>query len=78
MEPTPKSSFDVVIIGGGVIGSSIAYFLTRDSKLSVAVVEPDPTYQWSATPRSAGGVRSQFSTRPNVMMSLFGADFIGT
>lgn len=71
-----RKSFDVVIAGGGVIGSSIAYFLTRDSDLSVAVIEPDPTYEHAATPRSAGGIRSQFSTRTNVLMSQFGADFL--
>ncbi len=76
MAVSEHTSYDVVIIGGGVIGSSVAYFLTRDSMLSVAVVECDPSYEKSATPRSAGGVRSQFSTRPNVMMSLFGAEFV--
>ncbi|VDC28662.1 NAD(P)/FAD-dependent oxidoreductase [Pseudogemmobacter humi] len=71
-----RMSFDVVIAGGGVIGSSIAYFLTRDSGLRVAVIEPDPTYEFAATPRSAGGIRSQFSTRTNVLMSQFGVEFV--
>ncbi len=68
--------FDVVIVGGGVIGSAIAFFLTREPGLSVAVIEPDPTYEWAATPRSAGGIRTQFSTPANIRMSLFGADFL--
>lgn len=71
-----NDSYDVVIVGGGVIGSSIAYFLTRNAGLRVAVVEPDPSYEWNATPRSAGGIRAQFSTAPNVMMSLYGVDFV--
>ena len=70
--------FDVVIIGGGVIGSSAAYFLSahKDFTGSVAVIEKDPTYAEAATPRSAGGVRQQFSTAENVLMGAFGASFI--
>lgn len=70
--------FDVVIIGGGVIGSSAAYFLSSlaDFSGSVAVIEKDPTYAEAATPRSAGGVRLQFSTAENVLISAFGASFI--
>jgi FAD-dependent oxidoreductase domain-containing protein 1 len=71
-------SCDVVIIGGGVIGSAIAYFLAgrTDFKGSIAVIEKDPAYETAATPRSAGGVRQQFSTPENIRMSMFGAAFI--
>jgi FAD-dependent oxidoreductase domain-containing protein 1 len=71
-------SCDVVIIGGGVIGSAIAYFLAgrTDFKGSITVIEKDPTYEAAATPRSAGGVRQQFSTPENIRMSMFGAAFI--
>lgn len=70
--------FDVVIIGGGVIGSSAAYFLSAqpDFDGTIAVIEKDPTYAEAATPRSAGGVRLQFSTAENVLMGAFGASFI--
>lgn len=70
--------FDVVIIGGGVIGNAIAYFLAGPVgfKGSIAVIEKDPTYESAATPRSAGGVRQQFSTPENIQMSAFGAAFI--
>jgi sarcosine oxidase len=69
---------DVVIIGGGVVGSAIAYFLKGPVgfKGEVLVVEKDPTYETAATPRSAGGIRQQFSTPENVRMSAFGAAFI--
>lgn len=73
-------SCDVLIVGGGVIGSAIAYFLAgrTDFKGSVVVAEKDPTYEAAATPRSAGGVRQQFSTPENIQMSMFGASFIKT
>ncbi|HVT53505.1 MAG TPA: FAD-binding oxidoreductase [Dongiaceae bacterium] len=70
-------SYDVVIIGGGVIGSSTAYFLASqpDFQGRIAVIEKDSTYEAAATPRSAGGVRQQFSTPENVVISQFAAQF---
>ena len=44
--------------------------------LSVAVVEPDPNYQHSSAPRSAGGVRQQFSLAPNIELSQYGIAFL--
>ena len=69
---------DVVVIGGGGIGSSVAYQLTArpDFKGSVVVVERDPTYATASTALSAGGVRQQFSTPENIRLSLYGAHFI--
>lgn len=71
-------TFDVVIIGGGVIGSSVAYFLAAEPAFtgSIAVIERDSTYTEAATPRSAGGIRQQFSTPENVLISSFGARFV--
>ncbi len=68
---------DVVIVGGAVMGSAVAYFLADlGFQGSIAVIERDPGYGDSATARSAGGVRQQFSTPENVLMSLFGAEFV--
>ncbi len=63
---------DVVIVGGGVMGSAIAYFLSADPAFggSVRVIERDPSYEAAATTRSWGGVRQQFSTPENVRLSL--------
>ena len=71
-------SYDVVIVGGGVMGSSVAYFLKGWLNFpgSVLVVERDPTYADAATPRAAGGIRQQFSTPENIRMGQFAADFI--
>ena len=73
-----KTSYDVLIVGGGVIGSSLAYFLSADPAsegLDVCVVEPDPTYARSSTALSVGGIRQQFSTPENIALSLFSAEF---
>ncbi|XP_067625045.1 FAD-dependent oxidoreductase domain-containing protein 1 [Eurosta solidaginis] len=69
---------NVVIIGGGAIGSSTAYWLKkRASKdLSVIVLERDPTYKEASTVLSCGGVRQQFSLPENIQLSLFGGEFI--
>ena len=45
---------DVAVIGGGVVGSSVAYFLALASPgLRVLVIEPDPTYEFASTPRAS-------------------------
>ncbi|CRK94290.1 CLUMA_CG007805, isoform A, partial [Clunio marinus] len=72
------SSCDVVVIGGGAVGSSTAFWLKKRAKqdLKVIVVEKDPTYKEASTPRSLGGIRQQFSLVENIQLSLFGFDFI--
>jgi FAD-dependent oxidoreductase domain-containing protein 1 len=74
----PLQTADILIVGGGVVGSSTAYFLTADPGFRgrVLVVEKDPTYGEAATARSAGGIRQQFSTPENIRMSQFGAAFV--
>jgi glycine/D-amino acid oxidase-like deaminating enzyme len=70
---------DVLVIGGGAIGSSIAYFLRSHSAApSVAVVEPDPLYELASTPRASGGVRRLFSLPENIELSKFGIEFFAT
>lgn len=75
-----KDSYDVVIVGGAVIGSAIAYFLTANPDFtgSVLVVERDPTYLKAATALSSSSIRTQFSNPINVMVSQFGSAFIRT
>ena len=69
---------DVVIIGGGVIGSAIAYFLAANpaAPSAITVIERDPTYETASTPRSAGGIRQQFSNPENIEIGLFGHHFV--
>jgi glycine/D-amino acid oxidase-like deaminating enzyme len=60
---------DVVIVGGGIIGASIAYHLAARGVRDVVVLERDHVGGGSTT-RNAGGVRLQFSTEINVRLSL--------
>ncbi|SEB16561.1 NAD(P)/FAD-dependent oxidoreductase [Paraburkholderia sartisoli] len=67
----------VVVVGGGVIGSSIAYFLrASDPTVSVTVIERDPTYARSSSALSAASIRQQFSTPLSIQMSLYGIEFL--
>ncbi|MCF8105261.1 MAG: FAD-binding oxidoreductase [Desulfohalobiaceae bacterium] len=67
-----QKSYDVVIVGGGVMGSSLAYHLTgAESSLKVAVVERDPTYERASTTLSMVNFRIQFSLKENVEISRY-------
>lgn len=72
------SSYEVVIVGGGVVGSSIAYFLTCNSDFRgrVAVIERDPSYAASSSSLSASAIRQQFGTPPNIRMSALSIHFL--
>ena len=73
-----QRSYDVVIIGGGVIGSAIAHFLREAAapRASVAVIERDPSFATSSSSLSASAIRQQFGTVPNIRMSAFGIGFL--
>lgn len=68
----------MAIVGGAVMGSSVAYYLTRSlgSAARVVVVEADPSYRTAATALSAGSIRQQFSAAVNVRISLYGIEFL--
>jgi FAD-dependent oxidoreductase domain-containing protein 1 len=69
---------EVLIIGGGIIGSATAYFLAMSDifRGSIRVLERDPTYAQAATALSASSIRQQFSTAINVRISQFGMAFL--
>ncbi|MFZ0758936.1 MAG: FAD-binding oxidoreductase [Candidatus Sulfotelmatobacter sp.] len=66
---------DVVIVGGGIVGSSIAYHLTEKGCRSVLVVEAESSQGKGSTGKSMGGVRAQFSTPVSIQMSLYSIPF---
>ena len=67
----------VVVIGGGVMGSALAYWLTRlEPSISVTVVERDPSYQHASSALSAASIRQQFSTPVNIRVSQASIAFL--
>ncbi|MFK7879737.1 NAD(P)/FAD-dependent oxidoreductase [Roseobacter sp.] len=71
-------SYDVVIVGGAIYGSSVAWWLTQMAGFDgrVLVVEKDPTYEFAGTSHTNSCIRQQFSNKINVSVSQFGAEFI--
>jgi len=66
---------EVVIVGGGIVGSSIAWHLTHGGCKSVLVIERESSQGKGSTGKSMGGVRAQFSTPVNIQMSLYSIPF---
>ena len=76
---TPKhASYDVVIVGGAIFGSSVAWWLTQMSGFmgKVLVVERDPSYQFASTSHTNSCIRQQFTAAINIKVSQFGVEFI--
>lgn len=68
-----NQSYDVLIVGGGVMGCATAYYLLQaDPQLSVAILEMDATYAKASTPLSDGNTRIQFNIKENIQMSQYG------
>jgi glycine/D-amino acid oxidase-like deaminating enzyme len=65
-----KRTADVVIVGGGCMGASVAYHLTRRGVTDIVLVEREKLLATGSTGRNAGGVRHQFSHRANIQLSL--------
>ena len=76
---TPAHShYDVVIIGGAMIGSSAAWWTARNPDFTgrILVVERDPTYQFAATTHTNSCIRQQFGSEINIRISQFGVTFL--
>jgi len=66
---------DIALIGGGIVGSSIAYHLVAAGCKNVVVIERETSQGKGSTGKSMGGVRAQFSTPVNIQMSLYSIPF---
>jgi FAD-dependent oxidoreductase domain-containing protein 1 len=72
-----KKAYDVVVVGGGIMGSSTAYnLMKREPRLNVAVVERDPTYERASTTLSMANIRIQFSLKQNVQVSQYAIEVL--
>ena len=72
-----SDSYDVIIIGGAIYGSSVAWFLTQEPDFDgrILVIEKDPTYANASTSHTNSCIRQQFSNPLNIQISQFGAEF---
>lgn len=77
-ERPERDSYDVVIVGGAMMGAACAWFLARDPGFGgrVLVVERDPTYEQCSTAHTNSCIRQQFSDPLNVRISQFTAAYI--
>jgi glycine/D-amino acid oxidase-like deaminating enzyme len=74
-----NKTYDVIIIGGGVMGCATAYYLLKfDSRLRVAILEMDSAYEKASTPLSDGNMRIQFNIKENIQMSQYGLQVMKT
>src|SRR5699024_1945664 len=65
-------NYDLIIVGGGIMASSVAYNLYNDGFTGeIAIFEKDRIYEHSSTPRSEGGIRQTFSTEVNIKLSQY-------
>lgn len=79
IEATPKrSGYDVVIVGGAMLGASVSWFLTDNPDFdgTVLVVERDPSYRQASTTHTNSCIRQQFSAEINIRCSQFAAEFV--
>ena len=75
----PKNTFDIILVGGGVMGCATAYYLLKyDPRLNVAILEMDSTYEKASTPLSDGNTRIQFNIKENIQMSQYGLEVLKT
>ena len=72
-----NNSFDVILVGGGVMGCATAHYLLKlNSNLKVAIFEMDPSYEKASTPLSDGNTRIQFNIKENIQISQYGLEVL--
>lgn len=64
------TKYDIAIIGAGVIGCSLAYYLCRRGIANIVIIEKERFPGAGSTSKAFGGIRAQFTTEANICMSL--------
>ena len=77
MSKLPKTA-DVVILGGGIMGTSTAYHLAKRGQTNILLLERESFFGTGATGRCAGGIRHQFNTEVNIRLSQKSLAMIAT
>ena len=76
---TDKNTYDVIMVGGGVMGCATAYnLLKNDPQIKVAIIEKDPTYEFNSTVLSDANTRLQFNIKENIQISQYGLEVLET
>lgn len=74
-----KNTYDVVLVGGGVMGCATAYYLLKKNpQIKIAIIEKDPTYEFSSTVLSDANIRLQFNVKENIQISQYGLEILAT
>jgi len=78
MSAPSNNVYDVVIVGGAMYGSAVAWFTANNPDFdgSILVVERDPSYEFSSTAHTNSCMRQQFSAEINIRISQFAAEFV--
>lgn len=73
-----KLTFDVAIIGGAMMGSSVAWWLSQHPSFdgTIGIIEYDPSFEYAATSHTNSCMRQQFGSEINIQISQFGGDFV--
>ena len=73
-----KTYYDVIIVGGAIMGSSVAWFLSNNEDFdgSILIVERDPSYEKCSTSHTNSCIRQQFSSELNIKISQFTANYL--
>ena len=71
-----KKRAEIVIIGGGVVGASVAFHLAERGVRDVLILEREPEQGRGSTGAATGGIRAQFETDVNIKMSMYSIDFL--
>jgi FAD-dependent oxidoreductase domain-containing protein 1 len=77
MTAMANNAYDVIMVGGGLMGCATAYYLMKaDDRLKVAIIEMDPSYEKASTTLSDGNIRIQFNLKENIQISQYGLEAV--